>query len=514
MPWPGPRAALKAGTLKGILWHQGESDANAELSGMYERKLHALIARFRQELAAPEVPFIAGQMGQFQERPWDDAKRTVDAAHQSLPVKVPNTAFVASDGLSHKGDAVHFDTKSYRELGHRYYRAFQTLVERDESHGIHYHKELAIVHRGFDGKRCWVHARAGAIPPRTSGNTSAQPYVVMTTQQLLLTGSDVFYALHAMHTLDLGKTWSPLACQAAFARQKLQDGREVTVCDFTPMWHAKTGKMLGIGQTVWYADNRVMHVRPRATAYAVYDPGTATWSAWNRLQLPDEPKFENAGSGSAQRFDLENGEILLPIYFKEPDQQQFSSTVCRCTFDGDTLKYLEHGSELTVDVKRGLYEPSITRFGGKFYLTMRNDDHGYVSVSDDGLHYEPVERWMFDDGADLGNYNTQQHWVTHRDGLYLVYTRKGAHNDHVFRHRAPLFIAQVDTGTLRVIRATEEILVPERGARLGNFGVVDVSPYETWVVVAEWMQPAGVEKHGSDNSIFVAKLHWTRPNRQ
>lgn len=76
--------------------------------------------------------------------------------------------------------------------------------------------------------------------------------------------------------------------------------------------------------------------------------------------------------------------------------------------------------------------------------------------------------WTFDDGSELGNYNTQQHWVTHGDSLFLVYTRKGANNDHVFRHRAPLFIAKVDPEKLTVLRATEQILVPERGARLAN----------------------------------------------
>ncbi|HSG69862.1 MAG TPA: exo-alpha-sialidase, partial [Planctomycetaceae bacterium] len=90
--------------------------------------------------------------------------------------------------------------------------------------------------------------------------------------------------------------------------------------------------------------------------------------------------------------------------------------------------------------------------------------------------------------------------------------RRGANNDHVFRHRAPLFMAQVDPGKLQVIRATEQILVPERGARLGNFGVADVSPDETWVTVSEWMQPKGVEKHGSDGSVYVARIHWSKPN--
>ncbi len=390
--------------------------------------------------------------------------------------------------------------------------------------------DLTSATNGFDGDSCWVHARAGAIPPPDGGNDSDPPLVVMTTQKLLLSGSDVFYALNQLTTDNLGVSWTDPQPLASFGRQiftgdepyptgadiapdLLQPGDETTVCDFTPQWHAATQKLLGTGHTVWYRDNRVMHVRPRGTAYAVFDPEQRTWSKWRTIDMPDEPRFQNAGSGCVQRLDQPNGDILLPIYFKEPHAPSASVTVLRCTFDGETLAYAEHGNEMLVDVPRGLGEPSLTKFGARYFLTIRNDEHGYITSSDDGLHFDEPRRWTFDDGTDLGSYNTQQHWVTHSDGLFLVYTRRGANNDHVFRHRAPLFIARVDPDRLQIIRKTEQILVPERGARLGNFGVVDVSPEETWVTVAEWMQPLGVEKHGSDNSIFVAKLKWNRPNQ-
>ncbi|PQO40708.1 sialate O-acetylesterase [Blastopirellula marina] len=123
--------ALQAGELKGILWHQGESDSSPEKAKVYEEKLHALIARFRRELNAPDVPFIAGQMGQFSERPWNEAKQKVDQVHQDLPNNVPHTAFVSSDGLKHKGDNVHFDAESYRELGRRYAKAYRELKKAD-----------------------------------------------------------------------------------------------------------------------------------------------------------------------------------------------------------------------------------------------------------------------------------------------------------------------------------------------------------------------------------------------
>jgi hypothetical protein len=114
------KLAQQHGTLRGILWHQGESDSSAGKAEAYEMKLHDLIARFRKELQAPDVPFLAGQLGQFEDRPWDDSKRLVDAAHRALPDKVARAAFVTSDGLTHKGDGVHFDARSARELGRRF----------------------------------------------------------------------------------------------------------------------------------------------------------------------------------------------------------------------------------------------------------------------------------------------------------------------------------------------------------------------------------------------------------
>jgi len=123
------RVSMEIGTLKGILWHQGESDSNEEYCDVYEQKLHELIARFRKDLDAPDVPFIVGQMGQFRERPWSEAKQQVDLAHRSLPGKVAKTAFVSSNGLDHKGDEIHFNTAAYRELGRRYAKAFQALSD-------------------------------------------------------------------------------------------------------------------------------------------------------------------------------------------------------------------------------------------------------------------------------------------------------------------------------------------------------------------------------------------------
>lgn len=367
----------------------------------------------------------------------------------------------------------------------------------------------------FDGKQCFVHPRAGIVP---GAGKKGMPRICFTMTTLDLSGSDVFKAMYGFYTDDYGKTWTnPKKIKDLNYRYELVNGImcPVAVSDFWPSYHRSTRALLGIGHGVVYTpDWKVNKLGPRNTTYSTYDPRKNKWAEWQSLILPNSPRFFNSGAGSVQRYDESDGSILLPMYFNDPllKEKRYWTTVMRCQFDGKTLRYIENGSELTVKSERGLAEPSLMKFGDRFFLTMRNDYHGYVTSGKDGLHFDDPVRWTFDDGADLGNYNTQQHWVSHSDGLFLVYTRRGANNDHVFRNRAPLFMAQVDTQRLCVIRATEEILVPECGARLGNFGVTDINQEETWVTVSEWMQPEGVEKYGSDGKVWVARIHWNKPN--
>ena len=83
-----------------------------------------------------------------------------------------------------------------------------------------------------------------------------------------------------------------------------------------------------------------------------------------------------------------------------------------------------------------------------------------------------------------------------------MYTRRNGNNDHVFRHRAPLFAARVEN--MRLVKDSEFVVVPERGARLGNFDAKTIDASTAVVMAAEWMQPVGCEKYGRDNTIFIS----------
>ncbi|MFP4191843.1 MAG: sialate O-acetylesterase [Candidatus Hydrogenedentota bacterium] len=52
-------AALEAGVLKGVLWRQGESDAE---DPRYLEKLQLLIKNLRRDFGDSNLPFVAGQV--------------------------------------------------------------------------------------------------------------------------------------------------------------------------------------------------------------------------------------------------------------------------------------------------------------------------------------------------------------------------------------------------------------------------------------------------------------------
>lgn len=356
---------------------------------------------------------------------------------------------------------------------------------------------------------CWFQPRAGVIP----GNPST---IVMTLQRFIIGHSDVYKPLVYTLSNDNGMTWSsPGDAGDAFAYQDTVNGVYTGQCDFTPEWNEYSGTLLTIGHTVHYKNQRHVGGMGRTTVYSVYDPDKQAWTKCRKMKMPNDPAFYNSGGGAAQRVDLPGGYILLPIYFKPKGTTQYSTTVVKCFFDGKSLIYKKHGDFLTVNVARGLYEPSLTYYKGKYYLTMRNDSTGYYAVSNDGLHFSAPKIWHFDNGQEVGTYNTQQHWVTHSNGLFLVYTRRGANNNNVVRSRAPLFMAQVDTENMLLFKQTERILIPNRGAALGNFGVTKISKYETWVTAAEGMRKNRIEqmKQGADGNVFAARILWNKPNR-
>ncbi len=369
--------------------------------------------------------------------------------------------------------------------------------------------EKVVLRRGRDGSGpTWFHPRACMIPAGDSR------IAFMTLQTIA--GSDYFGPVHWMESTNMGRTWSEPQPVPPLGRVKQPDGAEEGVCDVVPEYHPRTRTVLALGQNVFYRGPKFSADQPpRWPIYAVWRDGR--WSERRKLVWEDARGSFIYSNNCGQRVTLEDGDILLGLSFGVKGSPR-SVAGARCAFDGEALVVKKVGEPITHDKGRGLLEPSMTRFNGRVFLTLRAEDQrGYVTMSEDGLRWAPKQPWTWDDGEPLVMSTTQQHWLAHSDALFLVYTRRDPTNLNVVRWRAPLFMARVDTRSLRLVRETEQVVLPlvgdgvndtDRVALMGNFHTTNASAKESWVTVGEW-QP----RNGIRGDLLLARIRWNRPNR-
>jgi len=123
--------AMKYGTVKGIIWHQGESDATTDKIPLYRENTETLFRYFRSVAGDEGLPVIAGELGLFRgvEKNREEYIR-INCILSAIAADDPNTSLVNSSGTRPKADNVHFDAPSQRKMGRRYARAWLSLAKR------------------------------------------------------------------------------------------------------------------------------------------------------------------------------------------------------------------------------------------------------------------------------------------------------------------------------------------------------------------------------------------------
>jgi len=115
------KMAMKNGTLKGIVWHQGES--NSSKPDAYPEKITELIQSLRTDLGIPDLPFVAGQLSE--DKPERYAFNEMILTLTSL---IPKTGVVTTEGTSTM-EGTHFNSASQRLLGERYAAEMLKLIK-------------------------------------------------------------------------------------------------------------------------------------------------------------------------------------------------------------------------------------------------------------------------------------------------------------------------------------------------------------------------------------------------
>lgn len=112
--------AQQSGTIRGILFHQGESDNE---SPQWVDKVAEIVADLRTDLAlGDDVPFVAGEL------PYEGCCAGHNALVQRLPSAIPNAYVVTARDLSIM-DQYHFDLESQREMGRRYAHTLLSVLD-------------------------------------------------------------------------------------------------------------------------------------------------------------------------------------------------------------------------------------------------------------------------------------------------------------------------------------------------------------------------------------------------
>jgi hypothetical protein len=117
--------AMKYGVIKGIIWLQGEADSDSVRSVAYMSKLKDLILRMRSLVNKSDLPFVAGELGEFNPR-YREFNHNVLS---DLPNQLSQASLAKSQNLLHQGDSIHFDAKSADLYGERFAREMLLLLQ-------------------------------------------------------------------------------------------------------------------------------------------------------------------------------------------------------------------------------------------------------------------------------------------------------------------------------------------------------------------------------------------------
>jgi len=117
------KLAQKEGVIKGILFHQGETNTN---STEWKNKVANVVSNLKADLKLGDVPFLAGELLASEDACCSSHNMEVN----KLPSVINNAHVISSAGLL-GADAAHFNSASYREFGKRYAEKMIELMGSD-----------------------------------------------------------------------------------------------------------------------------------------------------------------------------------------------------------------------------------------------------------------------------------------------------------------------------------------------------------------------------------------------
>ena len=110
------KLAQKDGVIKGILWHQGESNPNDSTWTLKVKTIYGNLIK-DLNLNSDSVPLLAGETVNADQQGVCAGMNEIIA---ELPKTLPNSYIISSAGCTCRRDRLHFNAEGYRKLGKRY----------------------------------------------------------------------------------------------------------------------------------------------------------------------------------------------------------------------------------------------------------------------------------------------------------------------------------------------------------------------------------------------------------
>jgi sialate O-acetylesterase len=112
------RFRAAGGNVKGVLWYQGESDANPKAAPEFPRKFEDLVKAVRADFKQPDLPFYYVQIGRHIDSKNIAEWNAVQSAQLAAESRLPNTAMVASVDCT-LDDGIHVSTRDLKRIARR-----------------------------------------------------------------------------------------------------------------------------------------------------------------------------------------------------------------------------------------------------------------------------------------------------------------------------------------------------------------------------------------------------------
>ncbi|MDR0644123.1 MAG: sialate O-acetylesterase [Treponema sp.] len=114
------KIAQEDGVIKGILMHQGESNAG---DSSWPQKVKGVYDNLVRDLDLDEsIPLLAGQLV-------NGGTTGMNGIILNLPQTIPSARVIRTDGLGTQVDNLHFNPEGYRELGRRYASEMLSILD-------------------------------------------------------------------------------------------------------------------------------------------------------------------------------------------------------------------------------------------------------------------------------------------------------------------------------------------------------------------------------------------------